>query len=83
MTTYNMTISGALDSVVEMLVDLVEKQATGFNLNYKLEIGDADWATMSEKSSMLNADMTFDRELERKDIRVFEDTYKVKVTLND
>lgn len=83
MTTYKMTITGDLDSMVDMLVDLLEKEATGFNLNYTLEIGEADWMVISEDESRLKAEMSFDRELERKDLRVFEDSYKVKVKLND
>lgn len=83
MREYKMTMTGDIDSISQMLVGLLEKQNTGFNLNYKMKIDDLGWSTFLDSTSRVSGKFRFDRDLERRDLRVFEETYKVKVGFGD
>lgn len=78
---YKMTMTGTPDNIAGMLSDLIEKRVTGFNLNYKMQIDDINWKTNFQGESSVTGDFRFDRELERKDLRVFQDTYDVVLNL--
>lgn len=78
---YNMTMTGTLDGIAKMLVDLVEERVTGLNLNYKMDIDEMNWETALNGDSTVTGKFRFDRELERKDLRVFQDTYNVVLNL--
>ena len=78
---YKMTMTGTLDGIATMLTDLIEKRVTGLNLNYKMQIDDINWETNLRGESTVIGKFNFDRELERKDLRVFQDTYNVVLNL--
>ena len=74
---YDMRITGTIDGITKVLTDLLEKQNTGFNLNYKMKIKDVNWFTNMDETSTARVKAGFDRELERRDLRIFQDTYNV------
>ena len=78
---YKMTMTGTLDGIAKMLIDLVEQRVTGLNLNYKMDIDEMNWETTMNGESTVTGKFRFDRELERKDLRVFQDTYNVVLNL--
>jgi hypothetical protein len=80
-TKYNLKFTGSIDSIAGLLTDLVEKRETGLNLNYKMNIETMDWATDFDGVSRVIGKFAFDRELERKDIRLLQDTYDVIMDL--
>lgn len=78
---YNMKIIGKIDNITAVLTDLLEKRVTGFNLNYKMQIDNVDWSTNFDGESTASITAGFDRELERRDLRLFQDTYNVVLNL--
>lgn len=80
MNTYDIKLNGSIDRLGVFLSDLLEKQITPLNKNYKFKLEDLNWATLADGSSQSEGRYTFDSALRSKDIKDIENNYKIKLT---
>lgn len=80
MNTYDIKLTGSIDRLAVFLSDMLEKQITPFNKNYKFELADLNWSTLGSGDSVSEGKYTFDSALRSKDIKDIENNYKIKLT---